>query len=202
LIPKFGADEEGRGGIDFKLVVVNREEQIYTFLIECKYWANYNITPDIFQTQILDRFKFLDENREYHWIVTMNSRNIRYIENPCGQNNIHIFPLSEQITCEYVDEINNIKRVFGEVIDAFCSYITDIAPERAYPYMKFEYQGQNRYEGVIRDLFMGVSYDIIERRYNVAKGYISKLASYVRSFNISLPDRRRKDWRQIWEIQE
>ena len=49
---------------------------------------------------------------------------------------------------------------------------------------------------------MGVSYDVIESRYNTTKSYISRCANELRRWLPGLPDRRNRDWRVAWEVQE
>jgi hypothetical protein len=202
IIPRYRADENGIGGVDFLLTIIDDEENRHRLLIEAKNWSHYDISPHTFNTEILNRFTRVDENRECIWIVTMNNRNVQNINRLCLNYEIHILPIAEHISPEYVEDNNVLRTVFGSFINDFCTLITELVPENSYPYLIVEQNEQDRTGGVIQDLLMGVSYNVIEDRYNVSKGYIFRLASYIRSFNIRLPDRRNKDWRLVWEIQE
>lgn len=201
LKPKVGADDEGLGGIDYYLKIVNLNENIYRFLIEAKNWGHYSITPNMFNRQILNRFTTINDNRDYHRIVTMNIRNIDNINARCEENNINILPISHHITPENLHNTNIMRTVFNDFIDSFTNLITTLAPEDSYPDIQVDGFGANRTHNIIQDLLLGVPYSIIEHRYSRSRKYISKIASYVRGF-VPLPDRRRKDWRLQWEIQE
>jgi hypothetical protein len=200
LTPRFGANADGVGGIDFKLSVVDLNERIYRFLIEVKNWRHYPITANMFNNEILDRYN-LDLNGEHHRMITMNTRNIGDIRARCEENNIHILPISQHITPEMIQDNASMRSAFNSFIDSFTNQIKVLAPERAYPNITIEENEENKYQYIIRDLLLTVPYPIIQDRYNVTKNYIIRLASYIRSFNFSLPDRRRKNWRLQWEIQ-
>jgi hypothetical protein len=202
LKPKFGANDEGVGGVDFKLTIVNLDERRYRFLIEAKNWAHYAITPNMYRTQILERFTRLDGNGEYIRMITMNTRNIDDIQARCNDNNIHILPIGHHITLENLRDNTLMRAVFNNFIDNFIAQMRILAPEDDYPIVDIDESGRNRTQYVIRDLLLAVPYTIIEQRYRVSRRYIIRLASYIRSFNIPLPDRRRRDWRLQWEIQE
>lgn len=202
LTHKFGADAEGRGGIDFKLTIVDLDERQYIFLIESKNWGHYPITPTMFRTEILSRFTRYDETRECQWTVTMNTRNIEDINSRCSEHNIHILPINHHITLENLPDTNIMRSVFDNFIDEVSSLIRELAPERSYPDIEVEQFGNNRRQNIIQDLLLGVSYPIIEHKYNRSRAYIARLASHIRSFNYPLPDRRKKNWREIWELQE
>jgi len=202
LTPKFGANAEGSGGIDFKLDIVNLNETEYTLFIEVKNWSAYrSVPPTMFTEEILDRFT-RDGNHEYNWVVTMNDRNIRFINTRCSDNNIHILPIRHHITTDMLQDNTAMRVVFNEFIDKLTVLIRELAPQRSYPTVNSVTDGNSRTQCVMQDLFLGVPYPIIEHRYNVSRGYISRIASYIRSFHIPLPDRRRKDWRLIRELQE
>jgi hypothetical protein len=202
LNPKFGANDEGVGGVDFELIIVNLDENRYMFLIESKNWAHYRITANMFRTQILERFTRLDGIGEYIRMITMNIRNIADIQARCNDNNIHILPIGHHVTLENLRDNTVMRAVFNDFIDNFIAQMRILAPEDAYPIVAIDESGRNRTQYVIRDLLLAVPYTIIEQRYRVSRRYIIRLASYIRSFNIPLPDRRRRDWRLQWEIQE
>jgi hypothetical protein len=202
LTPKFGADDVGSGGIDLKLDIVNLDTTDYTFLFEVKNWAAYrSVPPAMFTEEILDRFT-RDGNHEYNWVVTMNERNIRFIRDRCLDNNVHILPIRHHITTDMLQDNTAMRAVFNEFIDNLTRKIRELAPQRTYPTLDRLDDGVSRTQCVMQDLFLGVPYDIMEHRYNVSRGYISRIASYIRSFHIPLPDRRSKDWRLIRELQE
>lgn len=202
LTPRFGANAEGIGGIDFRLTIVDLDERIYRFLIEAKNWGHYPITPTMFNTEILDRFTRLDTSRDYEWMITMNTRNIGNISSRCEEHDIHILPISHHITPEIIQDNTAMRSVFNTFIDSFTTQMMDLAPECAYPNIIIEENEENRTQYVIQDLLLTVPYPIIEHRYGVTRRYIIRLASDIRSFNYPLPDRRRRDWQLQWEIQE
>ncbi|MFE3845855.1 hypothetical protein ACFL1L_03225 [Thermoplasmatota archaeon] len=202
IVPKYGANEDGVGGIDLHLTITNKDEIRYNFLIEIKNWAHYSITPSMFRTEILDRFLRVDSHGYYSWIITMNRRNIENLRNRCKENNIHILPIDEHITPDYVGNTNIFKNAIAEFIDAFCSLITELARWREYPYLVVE-KSDNRpkWDMISQDILMGVPYDVIELRYNTTRGYICRCASDLRRWIRSLPDRRNKEWVKLWEVQ-
>ena len=203
LTLKYGANEEGVGGIDFKLVIVNLDERRYRFLIETKNWGDhYPITADMFSTEILDRFTRIDTNREYVWVITMNTRNIEGIQPRCENNNIHILPIEHQITPDNISDNAIMRPVFNNFIENFIAQMMTLAPESSYPDITIDESRRNRTQYVMRDLFLNVPYPIIQHRYEVSRRYIIRLATYIRSFHYPLPDRRRKNWRLQWEIQD
>lgn len=132
----------------------------------------------------------------------MNTRNIHLIESRCQWHNIQILPMAEHVTPESIGNDDVLRYLFSSFIDAFCTFITTAAPEDAYPYLDVENRGEDRTVGIIQDILMGVSYEVIRLRYDVSLGYIMRPASYIRSFHIPLPDRRNKDWKIQWEIQD
>jgi len=202
LTTKFGANDDGVGGVDFKLSIVDLNERRYRFLIETKNWAHYPITPIMFNRQILRRFTRLDENGEYIRMVTMNTRNIADIQDGCDDNNIHILPIGHHITLENLQDNAVMRAVFNNFIDNFIVQMRALAPECAYPPVVLENYGRVRTQYVMQDLFLTVPYQIIVQRYDVSIRYVYRLASYIKSFNYPLPDRRNKNWHQQWEIQE
>jgi len=202
LEPKFGANTEGVGGVDFKLTIVNLDERIYRFLIEAKNWAHYTITANMFRTQILERFTGIDENGGYIRMITMNARNIADIQTRCNDNDIHILPIGHHITLENIQDNSVMRLIFNNFIDNFISQMRTLAPECSYPTVVFENFEGDRTQYIIQDLFLTVPYPIIQSRYDVSRKYIYRMESYIKSFNILLPDRRRKNWRQQWEIQD
>jgi len=204
LIQKYGRNADGHGGMDYLLTIVDEKEVKHRILIEVKNWAHYNyIPPEMFRNKILSRFTRVDSNREYPWVVTMNTRNIHLIESRCQRHNIHILPMEEHITPLYMDDDCVLIYLFRRFIDVFCTFITSTVPEDVYPYLIVENKGgERRTAGVLQDLMMGVSYDVIILRYGVSRKYIMRMASYIRSFGIPLPDRRNPKWQVQWEIQD
>lgn len=203
LTRKYGCNANGHGGMDYLLTIVDEKEIQHKFLIEVKNWGRYRqISRTLFIEAILNRFTRIDPNNEYPRVVTMNTRNVQLIELRCRRNNIQILPIAEHITPESIGNDDVLQYLFNSFIDAFCTFITTAVPEDAYPYLDVENRGVDRTAGIIQDILMGVSYEIIMLRYGVTRGYIMRLASYIRSFGISLPDRRFKDWKIQWEIQE
>jgi hypothetical protein len=218
LIRKYGCDANGHGGVDYLLTLISGNERQYKFLFEVKNWAHYDsISSNLFSNAILKRFTRVDSNKQFSWVVTMNSRNVDIISSLCQRNNIHVLQLSHHITPSYIsyspillqlfpslaNEKTMLTCMFSSFIDAFCNFITTMAPEEVYPYLVVENMGGiDNTKGIMQDIFMGVSYDVIMFRYGVSKQYIMRLASYIRSFGIPLADRRMKEWRVQWEIQE
>jgi hypothetical protein len=200
--PRYGANEDGVGGIDYLLTIIDSNEKTHRFMIEVKNWGQYPISPDTFNSEILNRFTRVDKNHECCWMVTMNMGNRTQIGPKCASNGIIILSLPNQITLESIGDNSAIERVFINFIDEFSSVIRHLASEKSYPPLKVIRKGARRTKGVIQDLLMGVSYKVIEERYDVTRGYISRMASYIRSFNYLLPDRRKKDWRILWEVQD
>jgi hypothetical protein len=203
IIPRYGANEDGIGGIDFHLEITNSNECRYCFLIEAKNWSHYVITPDMFNSQILNRFTRVDNDRQCTWMITMNRRNIESIHTRCQENNIHIIPITEHITPPYVENESTIKMVIAEFINSFCTLITELASQSSYPYLKVERtDNKPKWNMIFQDLLMGVPYSVIESRYDTTRSYISRCSSELRRWIRDLPDRRNRDWRLLWEIQE
>lgn len=201
LKPKYGADSQGRGGIDFYLVLTNLDEQKYHFLIEVKKLrGDYSIDEGWFKKEILSRYTRVDRDGNYHRLLIIHQGNVRHIDSLCIENNIMILPYRHQFTNEYIKYTTKIKWDFGSFIKTLSAILMELAPEDSYPDISIEQQ--TKYEGVIQDLLMCVSYNVIQQRYHVSRKYIMRLASYIRSFNIPLPDRRRNDWREVWELQD
>jgi hypothetical protein len=156
----------------------------------------------MFITQILERFTGLDIEEVHHQIITMNTRNIGNIRLRCDRHSIHILPISHHITLQTIQDNTLMRAVFNGFINSFNEKIRDLAPESSYPDITIGETEDNKTQYIIRDLMLIVPYNIIQARFRVSKGYIAGLASYIRSFNYPLPDRRKKDWRLQWEIQE
>ncbi len=201
FIPHYGAGRQGIEGIDYLIKITDDNEHRFNVFIEVKNWGHYNITPDMFDTEILQRYLDADPTHQHIWIVTMNTRNIDDIRERCNENNIYILPLSHHITLESINQNDLMKNVYKTFIDVFDELICRLVPEDAYPDMDREIEQMDSTGGVIQDLIMGVSYNIIQERYHVSRNYIKRLNSYIKSFHIPLPDRRKKDWRVQWEIQ-
>lgn len=199
---RFGADNEGRGGIDFKLILVDLNEIRHGLLIECKNWGqHYDITPDMFSTQILNRFTRIDRDIEYNWFITMNVSKIEDIDFNCREHNIRILPLNTQITPDNIQSDEIMRPILDNFIDRFTSIILDISPQGTHPEVIIDGEGP-KWRYIMRDLFLSVPTPIIEHRYNCSRKTISNIASYIRGFLPNFPDRRTKDWRAIWELQE
>lgn len=193
VIPHFNADRDGIHGIDYVFEITDDNENISRVYLEVNNWDHYAIPPDMFHTEILQRYLDADPNHEGHWIVTMYTRNIDDIQGRCEEYNIHILPITHHITMENLAQYNLIRNVISNFIDAFDELIRELVPERSYPDPRSMYNPDDRTGGVIQDIMMGVSYNVIENRYNVSRGYVKRLALYIRSFGIRLPDRRRND---------
>jgi hypothetical protein len=203
LALKYGCNETGHGGMDILLRIVDKKGITHTVLIEVKNWKRYEyITPDTFRKKILHRFRRVDRSRNYPWVLAMNIRNIPLIESHCRRNHIHILPMAHHITPEWIINDNILRELFSSFIDAFCTYITDVVPEDAYPYLIVEKQGIDTTMGIIQDLLLGVPYYIITLRYGVVRGYIMRLASDLRNDGVYLPDRREEEWVVQRVIQE
>lgn len=201
--PKYGANAQGQGGVDFRYIIANLDESRYRFLIECKNWDDdYHITRNMFENEIYDRFGPLDVNQVYYWILTMNTRNIDEIRILCEDVNIHILPMRNQITPDNISSDTVMRPLFSEFIDAFMDLMKTLAPESSYPEIHTDGFEGNKSHYIIQDLLLCVPYPLIEERYDCSRGYIAKLASYVRKWRIPIPDRRSRNWREIWELQE
>jgi len=203
LEAKFGADDQGRGGVDFKLDIVDLDENKYHFLIESKNWKQYpSVSNNWFEKNILNRFTRVENNKEYHWIITMNVNNFEDIFSRCIEHKIRILPINYQITPDNIQSDVIMRSLISNFIDSLTLIIKQLAPDRSYPKIPTGGYGVNRAQYITQDLLLGVPTHIIEQRYKRSRTYISRLASYIRSWNIPLPDKRKKDWREIWELQE
>jgi hypothetical protein len=65
-----------------------------------------------------------------------------------------------------------------------------------------EIRGKDTTIGIIQDLLLGVSYDVIILRYDVSIDYVMRLASDLRNAGVYLPDRREEEWVVQRVIQE
>jgi hypothetical protein len=200
---KYGCNGTGHGGMDLLLKMVDGRGATHRVLIEVKNWKHYRyITPETFRTKILERFQRVDALHEYPWALAMNIRNKSLINSRCLWYHIHILPMAHHVTPESVCNDDILRELFCSFIDAFCTFITTAVPEDAFPYLVVENQGKDRTMGIIQDLFLGVSYDIISLRYDVSGDYVMRLASNIRGLGIYLPDRRDEDWVVQRVIQE
>jgi hypothetical protein len=201
--PRYRADASGYRGIDFLLTIIDSNRDRHVYLIEVKNWDNYIITPDTFNDEILSRFTRVDRNRRYNWILVMNARNWRYIRQQCDNEYIFSLRLPKLITHNDVFNSELIEDILKNIIEGFCSVVTEISSDREYPYLTVENRDNRaKWDMIAQDILMGVSYDVIESRYNTSKSYISKCASRLRRRFPDLPDRRNRDWRVAWEVQD
>ena len=75
--------------------------------------------------------------------------------------------------------------------------------ETEYPYLAVENRGNRTIRDMIaQDIRMGICNDVIESRYNTSRSYISRCASELRRRFPDLPDRRNRDWRIAWKVQD
>lgn len=119
ILPYFGADENNVGGIDF-YVKVKHGGKIYEFLVEVKNWASYkNISDDIFDKEILDRFKERDPNHEMFWVLAMNKRNVPLISGRCDEVGIYIVPLEEHLTTTDYINAGNLQHTMRKFSNGF-----------------------------------------------------------------------------------
>jgi hypothetical protein len=200
---KYGCNGTGHGGMDLLLKMVDRGGATHRVLIEVKNWKHYRyITPKTFRAKILERFQRVDAVHEYPWVLAMNTRNKHLINTRCLWYNIHILPIAHHITPESIGNDDVLRELFRSFIDAFCSFITDVVPEDVYPYLVVERQRMDTTMGIIRDLFLGVLYDIIAGRYGVSIDYVMRWASDIRGQGLYLPDRREEEWVVQRVIQE
>ena len=203
LTTKYGCNATGHGGMDFLLDIVDEKGLTHRILIEVKNWKHYSyLSRTTFRKKILNRFRRVDANREYQWVLAMNTRNIGLIKSRCSRYHIKILPIAHHITPEWMRNDNIIKDLFSSFIDAFCTYITNTILEDAYPYLVVENQGKDTTVGIIQDMVLGVSYDIITLRYGVSSEYVMRLASDLRNAGVYLPDRREEEWVVQRVIQE
>lgn len=200
---RYRADARGYGGIDFLLTIIDSNGHRHVYLIEVKNWANYIITPDTFRDEILSRFTRVDRNRRYNWILVMNARNWRYIRQQCDNEYMFHLRLPRQITYDDVFDIELMEDIFMEKIREFCSLVSETSNETEYPYLAVENRGNRTKTDMInQDIRMGICNNVIESRYDTTKEYISRCTSRLRRRFPDLPDRRNRDWRVAWEVQE
>lgn len=200
---KYGCNGTGHGGMDLLLKMVDGRGATHRVLIEVKNWKHYRyITPETFRTKILERFQRVDALHEYPWALAMNIRNKPLINSRCLWYHIHILPMAHHVTPESVGNDDILRELLSSFIDAFCTYITNAVPEDTYPYLVVENQGRDATMGIIQDLLLGVSYDVITIRYDVTSEYVMRLASELRGAGVYLPDRREEGWVVQRVIQE
>ncbi len=203
LTRKFGCNATGHGGMDYLLNIVDGKGMNHRILIEVKNWKHYSyLPPTTFRKKILNRFRRVDANREYQWVLAMNTRNIPLIKARCTRNHIYILPIAHHITPEWMRNDNTVRDLFSSFLESFCTYITSTVPEDIYRYIIVENQGKDTTIGIIQDLFLGVPYDVIGMRYDVSIEYIMRLASDLRGKGVYLPDRREEEWVVQRVIQE
>jgi len=123
----------GMGGIDFypKFKINSKE---YKLFVEMKNWRHYwkGIPPTTYKTEILDRFKKNNPQKNRYWILVMNKRNIKYIQPQCIADNINIVPVEEQITPGFIHPIT-LKPIFEKFVDDFSVLVDDIISGKVQP---------------------------------------------------------------------
>lgn len=101
---QYRAYEGKKRGMDHHLIFTDKDGTTYKCLIEVKNWMHYKygISDDMFKKEILKRFTKYDFFRRKCWILAINFRNIKYIEDRCKEHNINIVPIDQHITQQYL----------------------------------------------------------------------------------------------------
>ena len=191
---QYNADENEIGGVDFLVKIWNDISQSRYILVEVKNWSRYahGISPDVFNSHILERFSNYDPSHEYTWVVTINKDNIDSIREECQEYNIHLIPLDEQLT-DYNITRDRIRHFFINFIGEFGSFLLrEFSDVRPIPYQTHHNRVK---DGVIYDFMRGVPKNVIARVYGTSINYVNKILSEARRNGIAIPDRRRREWR-------
>ena len=111
-------------GMDHYLRFRDETDREYKCFIEVKNWKHYKngISEDMFKKRILRRFTLYDIFRRRCWILAINYRNIPYIEKNCKKHNIHIIPIQDHITKQYISPFV-FKPILEQFIDDFSDFI-------------------------------------------------------------------------------
>lgn len=101
-----GCRGRSRGGIDEYLVLRDEERRAHRCFIEISNWMRLrNCNDYIFHKRIQSKFEKYDPDNMMYHVLAMNYRNLPLIVDRCQEHNIHIIPLREHITPEFVHRL-------------------------------------------------------------------------------------------------
>ena len=190
--PQYRASTRGIGGIDFRLEFIYQRKK-YDCYIESKNWGAYQkISKKTFDEEILDRFTKNANAPGCIWIVTMNKRNLHLINQRCQQNNIHILPLEEHITSQFLTQ-HHLTYIMEKFLDEYSSLLNSLTGRKI---SNVKRTSKTNIPGTYEwDLEIGIPYNLIASKYNQKVSYLRKRNSELRKQGIDLPDRRSREWR-------
>jgi hypothetical protein len=189
---QYRVTRSGVGGIDFRLQFVHSNKK-YDCYVEVKNWAHYKrISNAMFNTEILSRFTNNASQSGCIWIVTMNKRNIPFIRQKCQQNNIHIIPMEEHITTQFLTQ-HHLTYIMEKFLDDYSNLLNNLTGKTISNVKRTSKINQ---PGTFEwDLEIGIPYDLVAAKYGKSVGTLRKEYSKLRSQVIDLPDRRSREWR-------
>lgn len=197
-------EEDGIRGIDLYLKIrVNG--WVYKCFIEVKNWAHYPISDNLFNDSILDRFKKHDRKNRRYRILIMNKRNVNDIENNCKAYNIHIIPLKDHVTSQYIAAmylepiveafLDDFSRLFDDIINNKIQLIENSMIEKIRlimiriggilykrtPAKKAYTSGITKTGRIKEDIRKGISPKLIAKKHNTSVEYVNKVKSLMKS---------------------
>ena len=188
---QYRASGSGMGGIDFRLQIEYNNTK-YDCYVEVKNWAHYQISNAMFNTEILNRFRNNASQPGCIWIVTMNYRNIPSISQRCQQHNIHIIPMEEHITTQYLTQ-HHLTYIMEQFLDDYSNLLNTLTGKTI---SNVKRTSKIYQPGTLEwDLEIGIPYDLVSAKYRTSKGNLQKKYSQMKRVIIDLPDRRSKEWR-------
>lgn len=171
---QYGANKDGRHGVDFKVDIVDSLGKQYVFLVEVKNWGDYNITPAIFHSEILSRFESVDSDHAFNWMVTLNEVHSSNVRELCFEHNIEIIPLEGQITPEQLLELT-IEPAIRSFVNNYVYLIRHHLNLRYHRDAGF--QALSNPDKIRYFLRLGVPENIIASKYGMSIKYVWKLKS-------------------------
>lgn len=199
---QINADKKEEGGIDFRVTVVDGNEEKYTFLLESKNWADYKtkISPNTFKKEILDRFTRIDRKHHCIWVVTMNKGNIDDILPLCKKYEIDIISVDCQLTTDMnFNEI--LKPLIRSFIDNFQRMIINYIDEsKQAKSISNESKNKSDKDRIIKYIREGVPDQIIIKKFSTTAEYIQKIKSQMRKDGEEIIDRRSKEAKHLRKL--
>ena len=127
----YRAGEQGIGSIDDYLKFRVKWWKKYRCFVEVKNWTlmRNGIDDDIFESEILDRFRKNDRFGRRFWALAITEVNVRYIEERCRRNNIRIIPIAEYLTDLQMEPMF-LKPILEQFMEEFSQVIDDIVSGR------------------------------------------------------------------------
>lgn len=183
---QFRAGRGGMGGIDFRFGFVYNKKR-YDCYIETKNWAVYPLSPNMFQTEILDRFYNNANQPGCIWILTINRGYIRAISALCLINNIDIVTINCKITPHQLN-IFNLRPIMEDFLDDFDRLMTKLTGVKLRGSRTIV--NMPTYRPYDKAIVLGLPPSLIAQMYHTTPGNISKRKSELKTQGIDVLDGR------------